>query len=503
MFTVLDIAYTGGNYRRDSIVEIALLRHDGQRITDEWYSTIRPTQELSDFVLAMLHLPRHQIERAPDFATLAPYIADFCANTVLVGIQIRLLYALLLQAYRTSDYKFKHKQICLSKLIAQKFGTLPEMTLSGVCNHYHIPFDNHYTLLQRTRSIAAVFEHLYLAQQPQLDKRLIRQTTATVKYPAQLPADKIDSLPNAVGVYYFSGKRGQMLYLGKSNDIKKRVMTHFADDLHSADKRQLKREVCDIQYRLTGSELVALLLESDEIKRYMPAFNRAQRRKVYTHAIYGYTDDDGYACLRPSPLLAPPNEPIVRFASKWQAVSFLWYAAARYQLDPQRCGIATYEKWLLHQYPHSSAHTDTPNADEQAIADTTMPNNLPDALSKHAATAINDSLSTTSSEPQSVYEYIATDPATYNERVAQLVAHYSYPHPNMLIIDKGRNADECAVVWIDANQYKGYAYLPHERVGVMSCLENYLIPMRENPDVQSIIRAYLRRHTDKLRIMVL
>lgn len=58
-------------------------------------------------------------------------------------------------------------------------------------------------------------------------------------------------------------------------------------------------------------------------------------------------------------------------------------------------------------------------------------------------------------------------------------------------------------VGIDANQYKGYAYLPHERVGDMSCLENYLIPMRENPNVQSIIRAYLRRHTDKLRIMVL
>lgn len=489
MFTLLDIAYTGGNYRRDSIVELAMLLHNGEQITDEWYSTIKPAHELSDFTLAMLHLPRHQVSQAPIFEVLAPHVADFCAGTVLVGLNVRHIYALLLQAFSPTALRFQRPQICLSKLIAAQFGNIPAMTLSGVCEQYGIAFNTNYSLLQRTRTIATVFEHLYIAQQTVIDKRTVRKTTATVKYPPQLPPDRVEQLPNTVGVYYFTGKRGQMLYLGKSNDIKKRVMTHFADDLHSNDKLQLKREICDIQYRLTGSELVALLLESDEIKRYMPTFNRAQRRKVYTQGIYCYTDETGYACLRHSLIQPPPEEPLLRFSSKWQAVNFLWYAAQRYQLSPQRCGIANYEKWLLKQdalptRPDSiAASNDVDNEDMKAV--------LPQ----------KEVVSTTSVEAIYNYDDDDTSPEQYNIKVAELVAHYSYPQPNMLIIDKGRNGNEVSVIWIDNNKYRGYAYLPPHSATDITQIQTYLIPMRENPDVQGIIRGYLRRHADKLRIV--
>ncbi len=511
MFTIIDIAYTGGNYRHDSIVELAMIQHNGKQICDEWYSPIKPARELSDFMLAMLHLPRPQLDKAPAFADIAPYIADFCADTTLVGLNIRFAYALLLQGFKACQLPFKRPQICLSKLITQQFGALPAMTLSGACAHYDIPFRTDIALLPRTRLITALFEQLYISQQSSMDKQSVRKTSKIVKYPAQIPLDKIDNLPNAVGVYYFSGKRGQMLYLGKSNDIKKRVSTHFADDIHSIEKLKLKNEICDIQYRLTGSELVALLLESDEIKRYMPTYNRAQRRKTYTHGIYMRPDDKGYHCLHIKLIQPPPDEPITRFSSHWQAVNFIWFAIVRYGLSPQRCDIANYEKWLLHLENNNeqASHTET-NGD--------MSNNTPNALATQQEDMQTDTALPTeqaSSNPVQllpetrreaienlIFEAMLLPSETYNARIAELMQHYSYPYPNMLIIDKGRNVSERATICIENNQYKGYAYLPQADADKPEKVRDYLIPMRENPDVQSIIRGYLRRYAQQLQVVV-
>ena len=87
----------------------------------------------------------------------------------------------------------------------------------------------------------------------------------------------------------------------------------------------------------------------------------------------------------------------------------------------------------------------------------------------------------------------------------QLLSHYSYPAPNMLIIDQGKNTEEISVVLIANNVYAGYAYLPKTALENPNTLpqvtQEYLIPFRDNPDVQRIIRTYLRQHEQDLKII--
>ena len=94
---------------------------------------------------------------------------------------------------------------------------------------------------------------------------------ATVlKLPPNISKETLDKVPEETGVYYFYNGKGDIIYIGKSNNIRKRVLNHFAEK-NQNKALKMKNEVHDISFEVTGSELIALLLESDEIKKAQAA----------------------------------------------------------------------------------------------------------------------------------------------------------------------------------------------------------------------------------------
>ena len=121
--------------------------------------------------------------------------------------------------------------------------------------------------------------------------------------------DEYEKLPNSCGVYYFLDDNKEVIYVGKANDIKKRVYQHFSKKDNRARTQNFRRSVAHIDYEVTGSELIALLFESAEIKRLLPKFNRAQRRVLYPYGLYSYIDGNGYERLnvaKTNPKLGKP-----------------------------------------------------------------------------------------------------------------------------------------------------------------------------------------------------
>ena len=95
---------------------------------------------------------------------------------------------------------------------------------------------------------------------------------------------KLHDLPETCGVYYLHDKQGDVIYVGKSINIQKRIFEHFNDKTTKGD--QLQHGVADISFEETGSELVALLLEDSEIKRIKPRINKAQRKTFFPYCVY-------------------------------------------------------------------------------------------------------------------------------------------------------------------------------------------------------------------------
>ena len=112
------------------------------------------------------------------------------------------------------------------------------------------------------------------------------------KLPEGISIEMLHTLPEAPGVYYFHNDAGRVVYVGKSINIRSRVMQHFSKITNKSTA--MLNQVKDITYEVTGSELLALLLESEEIKNLQPAINKAQRTKDYPYFIHSYFDEEGF-----------------------------------------------------------------------------------------------------------------------------------------------------------------------------------------------------------------
>ena len=115
--------------------------------------------------------------------------------------------------------------------------------------------------------------------------------------PPHLPVDKVSQLPPVPGVYYFHDQKGKVVYVGKAKDLRKRVNSHFANNKPGKQKQDFLREIYNISFQVCGSELMAFILESVEIKRLWPLYNRSLKSFQQTYGLYMYEDGRGYQRL--------------------------------------------------------------------------------------------------------------------------------------------------------------------------------------------------------------
>src|SRR5688572_2029805 len=85
--------------------------------------------------------------------------------------------------------------------------------------------------------------------------------------------EKLKTLPNNPGIYQYFDKNGTIIYIGKAKDLKKRVSSYFAKTHDNAKTNILVRKIEDIKYLVVETELDALLLENNLIKKYQPRYN--------------------------------------------------------------------------------------------------------------------------------------------------------------------------------------------------------------------------------------
>jgi DNA polymerase-3 subunit epsilon len=115
--------------------------------------------------------------------------------------------------------------------------------------------------------------------------------------PPHLPVAQIEQLPSNTGVYYFYNNAGKVIYVGKAKNIRKRVKSHFSNNKTNRQKQEFLKETYRISYKECGTELMAHILESSEIRKLWPVYNRAQRGYLPLFGLYTYEDRQGFVRL--------------------------------------------------------------------------------------------------------------------------------------------------------------------------------------------------------------
>ena len=451
MYTIIDIETTGGKYNEEGITEIAIHKYDGHHVVDTFISLLNPEREIQPFVVNLTGINSNMLRNAPKFYEVAKRIIEITTDCVIVAHNAKFDYRILRTEFRRLGYDYKRQTLCTVELSKKLIPDLESYKLGRLCRSLGIPVSDRHRANGDAIATTKLFKIL-------IDKDIQKSiVTTTIRKEPKYQLDPklidiIESLPTSTGVYYMHKTDGEIIYIGKSRNIKKRINQHFTNT--NPKSKKIQSQVTSVTYETTGSELVALLKESEEIKRNKPIFNRALRRTVYTHALYSSVDDKGYINLKID-VADGRKRPITTFTNRQSAKSFMFNAVEKHVLCQKLTG--------LHEVKHNCFN--------------------------YSIKACNGAC--VQKEP----------PELYNKRVQQLINENSFVNKNLVVIDSGRALDEKSAILIEDGIFKGIGYFNlNYQINNSHIIKSLITPMENNRDVQHILKNHLRKNK-KLKII--
>ncbi|MCG2461112.1 GIY-YIG nuclease family protein [Flavobacteriaceae bacterium F89] len=453
MYAILDIETTGGKYNEEGITEIAIHKFDGHKVVDQFISLVNPEKEIQPFVVNLTKIDNQMVMSAPKFYEVAKRIVEITQDAVLVAHNAQFDYRILRTEFRRLGYNFERKTLCTVDLSKRLIPEAESYSLGKLVRSLGIPVNNRHRANGDALATLKLFKLLLSKDQDKtITKTVIKEETLGELSPRQL--DIVKQLPSDTGVYYMHNKEGDIIYLGKSTNIKKSVNRHFTNDGKKA--RKIQKETKKVTYETTGSELVAILKENGELRRNRPKYNPVQKGKSFSHAIYTATDHEGYRALFVSSLKKDSNA-LATFNSMVGTKNFLLQITEEYQLCHKINGISDKTDNCSHFY--NGKCNGTCNLKEP--------------------------------------------PFSYNQRVEDALDKYSFANKNLLLLDKGREIGEHSAVLIKNGKLKGYGFYDlNNQINNLAILESIIVPMEGDADTIHIILTYLRKNK-ALKIMEL
>jgi len=393
------------------------------------------------------------LRSAPKFYEVAKRIVEITEDSIIVAHNAQFDYRVLKTEFKRLGFQFERETLCTVELAKGLIPNQQSYSLGKLSRALGIPVSDRHRASGDAQATVRLFQMLIDKD----SKKTIIQESIRSKPKFQLEPKHIDIIektPSVTGVYYIHKSDGEIIYIGKSKNIKKRINQHFTSTNPKSKKIQL--QVSAVTYEATGSELVALLKESEEIKKNKPVFNRALRRTIFTHALYSYYDDYGYINLKIDKVDGR-KKPITTFSNRASAKSFLFKWVEQYELCQKLTGI----------YETKSS------------------------CFKYSIKECNGAcIQKESSED-------------YNKRVSLLIEKNSYHDQNMVIIDKGRYIDERSAILIENGVFKGLGFFNlNYQINNIEVLKSLITPMQNNRDTQHIIQNYIRKNK-RLKILKL
>jgi DNA polymerase-3 subunit epsilon len=275
---IVDLETTGGSPGRDRITEIAVLEIDAFEITSEWSTLVNPETTIPAEIQALTGITNDMVAGAPRFAGLAEALFKRLEGRVFVAHNARFDHGFLRREFERTGLKFHARTLCSVRLSRRLYPEHRRHDLDSLIERHGID------CRERHRALGdadALWQFLRIAAQehgPEILAVAARQISEHTALPAHIERSAIDAIPEAPGVYLFHGEAAAPLYIGKSVNLRQRVLSHFSADLRSGKALRLAREVRRIEWQRTAGELGALLREAKLVKELAPPYNRRPKR---------------------------------------------------------------------------------------------------------------------------------------------------------------------------------------------------------------------------------
>ena len=440
IYTIIDVETTGKSNR---ITEISIFKYNGESVIDEFTTLINPESYIPDHITALTGIDNELVADAPTFETVAQDILNITEDAIFVAHNVNFDYNVIQGEFKRIGINFTRKKLCTVRLSRRLMPGHRSYSLGKLCKGLDISLVDRHRARGDAEATVILFELcMQQPKAPDVFKEFLNKNSREATLPPNLPKTTFEGLPNATGIYYFKNKKGKVIYVGKAKDIQKRVLSHF----YSKTKKALEmvRETRDIDFEIAGSELIALLMEDAAIKHHFPIHNKVAKRTIQSYALFSYEDRKGILHLATNKGRLVPN-PIRTFYSIREGRLFVEKLCTTYNLCPKYCHLQETVPECSH---FSITNCKGVCRDQEPVE-------------------------------------------TYNNRVLEAIYDISNQNDDIILKEKGRHPHEEAFVMIKRGEYLGYGFIEMtETINHIDDLDTFLIPQKNNSDIQKILRPY-------------
>lgn len=444
MYAIVDIETTGGKFNEEGITEIAIYQHNGQKVTDQFISLVNPEREIQPFVEKLTGINSKMLRSAPRFFEIAKRILEITESCLIVAHNADFDYRILRTEFKRLGYNFERDSLCTVTLSQQLLPEMESYKLGQLVRSLGIPISDRHRAQGDALATVKLFE---LLLEKDSNKEILKSQIKALHTHRVLSKylSVIEELPTATGVYYLHNAVGDILYIGKSKNIQKRVRAHLMGSDRKSQKIQEKLH--KVNFETTGSELIALLKEQHEIKKNQPRINKDGRYRLYPMGIRIDRTTEYHQLILEQ----------VRAQREYLAV-FKNGRVAKHQMTQW------IEKFELCQKHSSLQETDG------------------------ACFGYKNNRCKGACVGEESAEH-------YNQRFESLPPQNHYPHDDFLMVCHGRKDGEYSFIYIENQQYKGYGFYElNHQINSKDKILNRMIAMEDNSDCRALILAHIKKN---------
>lgn len=447
MYAIVDIETTGNHSRYSGITEVAILISDGEKVVDRFVSLVNPGARIPGYITSLTGISAPMLEDAPSFPEIAQKVFEMIDGKIFVAHNVNFDYTFLKNQLSENKIEFNAKKLCTIRLARQIMPGLSSYSLGNLIRTLNIPVARRHRAEDDAIAAAYILHHLIKNDAEGCIEKSLKRNSREAVFPPHFCREDFDRLPEKPGVYYFLDHKGKPLYVGKAKKLRSRALNHFSGASNLKDKRRFFNAVRHVDYELCGNELVAFLLESHEIRRLWPPFNRSQKSSDATSGIFVYEDQKGFTRFAIG-RAAPQNRAAAVFRTASEARSFLYEKALEHELCPKLCGLQNSSAPCLF----------------------------------HIVQNCNGSCG------------LGEDPAGYNLRAARFLENLSTAVGSYAIVGEGRDPDEISVILVENGGYIGFGFVDKSTpICDKEQVRSFVKPYPTNPDIQRILQHKLRK----------
>lgn len=289
-FTVCDVETTGLHPQRARLTEIALVKVRGGAIVDRYHTLINPQQFIPREITELTGITNEMVYAAPKAREVMPRVRAFIGESIFVAHNVRFDRSFVdATLSREGEPPLDSPNLCTCRLARRLYPKLKSKSLGSLARHLGIRVKARHRAAGDADATAELLLHFCSLLEEEFDVTTVSDLLSFQNKPVYRVAspprnvlqlkETVQQLPPTPGVYSFYNAKGEVIYIGKAKSLRDRVSSYFYHNVgHTRKVEEMVRNIRSLSHETTETELSALLLEAQQIKRHKPRFNSSLKR---------------------------------------------------------------------------------------------------------------------------------------------------------------------------------------------------------------------------------